>query len=624
MKPAESDTVRVDETRSRMTKDLTKIANAWAGSTTKAFLEVMVETTSWKVALVPALTLLRSVSQGAQILLLVPLMQIVGLNVQQGSVGELSKVVSSAFAFAGIQPTLPVVLAIFMGFSVVLAFIGRLQTTFDMKLEQDLVSSLRQRLYQAIVHTDWLTFSRSRSSDFTHALTTEIDRVGFAAAFSLSLVTDTILVFIYILFALKLSATMTAIVFVSGAALLLLLRKKTLAARRVGEDTSLATSDLYSAAMDHLSGMKATKSYGAEERSTGIFSALTDKVARTYIDASRNSAETAFWYNVGSMVILSAILFVSLEVLGLPAAGIFILLFLFTRMIPLFDGIQQSYQQFLNTLPAFDRVMEVLARCRAAAELESEWSETIELTENLRFEAVWFSYVKEEAPAIRDLNLIVPIGQTTAIVGPSGAGKSTVADLVMGLIRPTRGHVLVDGAPLDPGLLRSWRSQIGYVAQDAFLFNDTVRANMLWACPEAGEEEIWRALNLAAAEGFVSGLPEALETVLGDRGIRLSGGERQRLALARALLRGPSLLILDEATSALDSENERRIQGAIEGLHGRMTILVITHRLSTISNADTIHVLEQGRLIESGNWEALLNSNGRFETLARAQGIRGE
>ena len=181
---------------------------------------------------------------------------------------------------------------------------------------------------------------------------------------------------------------------------------------------------------------------------------------------------------------------------------------------------------------------------------------------------------------------------------------------------------MVDGNMLEPRLLRPWREQIGYVAQDTFLFNDTVRSNLLWACPEAGEEEIWQALKLAAAAGFISELPEGLETVLGDRGVRLSGGERQRLALARALLREPSLLILDEATSALDSKNERRIQDAIDRLHGSVTILVITHRLSTVREADVIYVLESGRVVESGTWEALIsNEDGRFSALAGAQGI---
>jgi ATP-binding cassette subfamily C protein len=181
--------------------------------------------------------------------------------------------------------------------------------------------------------------------------------------------------------------------------------------------------------------------------------------------------------------------------------------------------------------------------------------------------------------------------------------------------------VLVDGTPLTPQLLPAWRDQIGYVPQDSFHFHDTVRANLLWARPEASEAELLEALEIAAA-GFVARLPQGLDTVLGDRGVRLSGGERQRIALARALVRRPAMLILDEATSSLDSENERRVQDAIERLHGRLTVLVITHRLTTVRLADSIHVLEAGRLVESGDWHALLNgAAGRFRAMCEAQGL---
>jgi ATP-binding cassette subfamily C protein len=160
------------------------------------------------------------------------------------------------------------------------------------------------------------------------------------------------------------------------------------------------------------------------------------------------------------------------------------------------------------------------------------------------------------------------------------------------------------------------------VPQETLLFHDSVRVNLLWANPAATEDDIWRALTSAAAADFVRALPKGLETVLGDRGVLISGGERQRLSLARALLRQPSLLILDEATSSLDSENEQRIQDAIERLHEQITIVVITHRLSTIRNADRIHVLDHGRVVESGTWRTLLATpDGRFRALCAAQGI---
>ena len=168
----------------------------------------------------------------------------------------------------------------------------------------------------------------------------------------------------------------------------------------------------------------------------------------------------------------------------------------------------------------------------------------------------------------------------------------------------------------------SWRSQIGYVAQETFLFNETIRFNLLLAQPKANEKDIIDALKLAAAYEFVSKLPEGLDTVIGDRGVRLSGGERQRLALARALLRKPSLLILDEATSNLDSENEKKILNAIENLHGEITILIIAHRLSTIKNADNIYLIDEGRILESGTWNELLKKEeGWFRDICEAQGI---
>lgn len=598
-----------------------KAAGAWKASTFRAYAATLVDVMGWRVALALALMLCQSVTQGAQLLLLVPLMQLVGLDVHQGSVGWLAEFASSAFAALGVRPTLVTVLGAFMLFTSGLAFLTRLQMTSNFKLQQDFVAFLRQRLYRAIANTDWLTFSRSRSSDFTHALTTELDRVGNATSFLLRLLADGALVGIYVLFALRVSPVMTALVLVCGAGLLLLLKRKTRAARFTGEEISLATNGLYAAAIEHLGSMKTTKSYGVEERNADIFSNLASRVAQMQLNAVRNQAGTAFWFGVGSVAMLSVILFVSFEVFGISTAGLLLLLFLFYRIIPLFNDGQRSYQQLLNALPAFAGVMGMQARCEAATEPRAGRKEEIKLQRGIRLEAVSFAYEGEDgAPAISELGLTIRAGETTAIVGPSGAGKSTVADLVTGLVVPDRGRVLVDGTPLRAGMMRSWQGQIGYVAQDTFLFHDTVRANLLWARPDADDEEIRAALRSAAAEEFVCELPDGMDTILGDRGVRLSGGERQRLALARALLRQPQLLILDEATSALDSENEKRIQKSIEQLHGRMTILTITHRISTIRNADVIHVLERGRLVETGDWDALIaREDGRFRTMYAAQ-----
>jgi ATP-binding cassette subfamily C protein len=222
---------------------------------------------------------------------------------------------------------------------------------------------------------------------------------------------------------------------------------------------------------------------------------------------------------------------------------------------------------------------------------------------------------------VEDVSLEIRAGATVAIVGPSGAGKTTVADLVLGLLAPTRGRLVVDDVPVAPDQIAAWRAGLGYVPQDGVLFHDTIRANLLWGAGGASDRDLQRALESSAAWSFVTALPAGLDTVVGDRGVLLSGGERQRLVLARALVRQPHLLILDEATSSLDSENERLIERAIDELHGRMAILLITHRLSTVRRADVIYVLERGQIVESGQWDDLLARRGRFHALCEAQGL---
>jgi ATP-binding cassette subfamily C protein len=363
------------------------------------------------------------------------------------------------------------------------------------------------------------------------------------------------------------------------------------------------------------------KSYGAEERSIRLFGDLADKVVKTNLQVATAQADAKCRFNIGAALVLGVTLYVAIAVLNTRTAVLLVLLFAFARVMPLVSNLENSIQQLLIILPDFASVLALEARLAPHAEASPTRREAVRLRQAVRLDSVSFRYEEAVEPALASVTLTIPIGQTTAIVGPSGSGKSTIADLLLGLIIPAQGRVLVDEKPLTVELIPSWRDQIGYLPQDAFLFHDTVRANLLWASPDASEADLQEALEVAAA-GFVTRLPQGLDTVLGDRGVRLSGGERQRIALARALLRRPAMLILDEATSSLDSENEHRVQEAIERLHGHLTILIITHRLATIRLADSIHVLENGRVVESGDWRTLANdSAGRLRSLRAAQGL---
>lgn len=593
------------------------------GSMLRSYIGALVDLAPWKFAFVSLLTVCVTLTESVGLLMLVPLLEVVGLDVGSGAVGRISGFITSIFDAVGARPTLIPILGLYVLVISARAFASSRQTTAATALAHNFKNQLRQRLYRAIVNADWLFISRSRSSDFTHVLTSELDRVGRATRQLTRLIAEAGVAAVYILVAVFLSPTVSAMAFVSAAGLMLLLRGKMQETRASMKEASRATKGLYAAANEQLTGTKTVKSYGAEERNVAIFSGFTERIAQTYVDAARHGAAALCWLNIGMVLVLSLVMYVSIEILATPAGQLLLLLYLFAMITKMLSKVQIHYHEFITESPAFTTITEMEARCDAAAEPEPARSESIGLREAVRLEGVSFAYQDSGEPlVISDLDLTIPAGKTTAIVGPSGAGKSTIADLVMGLIRPDEGRVLVDERPLRAEQRRAWRSKIGYVPQDTFLFHDTVRENLLWARPDARDGEIREALRLAAGEDFVSGLPEGMETVLGDRGVRLSGGERQRLALARALLRKPSLLILDEATSNLDSENERRIQSAIEGLHGSMTILIITHRLFTTRSADGIYVLEQGRSVESGDIGTLIaRKQGRFLELCKAQSI---
>jgi ATP-binding cassette subfamily C protein len=583
-----------------------------------SFGGALIRTRPGRAALALALMLALGLTEGIGLMMLVPLLDLAGIAARQGAVSGIARLLSSVYGAVGMQPTLLSVLGTYVLIVSLHGLLYRWQLTASVALQQEFMATLRQNLYAATIRCRWLFFSQRRASDFVHLLTTEVERAGMAAFMLLQLLAASLVTLAYIALAVHVSPGMSAVALATGGLLALALRGKRRAARSAGEGMTGAMGELHAAVSEHLGGAKAAKSFGVEDRHVRLFAALVDRVRQLAAAAVRTQAGAQQYFEIGTVLALSAVLYVSIEVLALSPAALLLLLFLFARILPRFSTIQESYQRFLHYQPAYHALLRMQSRCEAAAEPTAQLREPIDLREAVCLENVSFAYRTD--PVIRDLHLAVRMGEITALVGPSGSGKSTVADLVIGLLEPDRGRVLVDGVPLTAGRMQAWRGRIGYVAQDTFLFHDTVRANLLWASTEATAEDLDQALALADAAEFVSRLPHGLETVGGDRGVQLSGGERQRLALARALLRKPRLLILDEATSHLDLASERRILQAIEALRSSTAVLLISHRLSTIQGADVIHVLEGGRIVESGDWPTLAGrESGRLRTLSETE-----
>jgi ATP-binding cassette subfamily C protein len=587
----------------------------------RAYVVFVGRTMPARMAAVLAITVAQAFTEGVALLLLVPLLGAVGLDVGRGTVAALADHVRGAFRWLGLTPTLGVVLSAYVVVVSLQALATRWQTMAVLGLEHRFVATLRKRLYAAITRANWLYLSTTRAPELAHVLTQELERVGTGTYQVLTLFSNAMVASVYLALALRLSPTMTLIVCACGAAVLLALRRKVTSARTEGEMVSRARSRLFATAVEHVSALRTAKSYGAEQQHIDSFAAAADDVAHAHVRAIRMHAGSRTQFEIGAVVALALMLYVGLVALGLSPAGVLLLLYVFARTMPRLSALQQAAENVAHYLGSFRSVLQLQTTVESEAEAPALASATIAFRDRIRLEGVSFAHDKGAAGAVQDVSVDIGFGTVTAIVGPSGSGKSTLADLLTGLQRPQRGRVLVDDVALDDSMVLAWKRQVGYVDQDTFLFHDTVAANLRWAHPDATGQEIRDALDLAAAD-FVFALPDGLETILGDRGVRLSGGERQRLALARALLRKPRLLLLDEATSALDPENENRILDAIDRLRGRVTVVLITHRLSAVRRADAIHVLEGGRVVESGDWRALgSRPEGRFRALRDAQGM---
>jgi ABC-type multidrug transport system fused ATPase/permease subunit len=295
-----------------------------------------------------------------------------------------------------------------------------------------------------------------------------------------------------------------------------------------------------------------------------------------------------------------------------PQAAVF--LFMLYRLMPGVTTINNSIATFYTMLPKMEQATSFLRT--SDKEYQQEGNHTFAgLQQAITFDHLSFRYREDGAWAVRDLCFTVPKGSMVALVGASGAGKSTIADLLTRLYDPTEGRLLVDGTDLREFHSQTWRQHIGVVSQDTFIFNANVRENIAFARPDASEEEILMAAQVANAHDFIVELQDGYDTVLGNRGYRLSGGQRQRIAIARAVIANPEILLLDEATSALDSVAEKQIQDAIDHLRGAHTIIAIAHRLSTIRKADHIIVLHGGHIVEQGAHDELLAANGRYAHL---------
>ncbi|MBY0218291.1 ABC transporter ATP-binding protein [Paenibacillus illinoisensis] len=582
-----------------------------------------------------------SLMEGIGIYMLVPMLSLIGIF-EMGTTGLQLSWLSEWLGRLSDNSQLVLILSIFVVILSGQAWLQRMQTIRNTRIQQQFIRTLRQETYRAIIMAKWSFFLQKRKSDFNHILTTELARVSQGTNLILQMAASLIFTAIQIGLAFWLSAKLTAIVLVFGLLLFFVLKKFVQRAKQIGDQTSELSQHYYNGITEHFNGIKDIKSNMLEESHIGWFEKICKSIERNVIQFSQLNSGTQLIHRVSSAVIIAAFIYLSLRVLAVPPASLLLIILIFSRLWPRFTSIQSNLEYISSMLPAFQLVRKLQAETNLSREISRSTTDTgapnrnsekdihviqpLELMRSIECINVNYRYEGSSTYSLEHVTASIPAKGMTAIVGKSGAGKSTLIDLIMGLVRPESGQILIDGVPLSEEQLLAWRSSIGYVSQDPFLFHTSIRENLRLVDPDASEEQMWQALQFSSSAAFVRKLPHGLDTMIGDRGIRLSGGERQRLVLARAMLRNPSVLILDEATSALDSENEQHIHDALERLKGHVTIIVIAHRLSTIRTADRVIVLEEGRVIQQGGYQQLSTDPvGTFSKLLNMQaGVVGQ
>lgn len=569
------------------------------------------------------LSLLAALSEGIGVSMLVPILEVQSSKATFADTPVL-KSLSSLFDGMSQHEKLRYVASILAGFiilrGVLLYLVEVLACLIPLKLEKTLI----KRSYKALLDVEYTFISENDVGTLTNGLSGWANAVARLLTGLAGMIFNTALLLVYLVIMLMLSwkLALLAMVFfgvISGGIKSLLSKRL----NRLGAELSKINARLSETIFESISGMKLIRTSVAEDFMRQTFTRrLSDR-----FEGQTNVIKLQRM--VSPLLMTSSGLFVCALLLGGTyindamdewLGGLLLFLFLSMRLLSPLSQINSARAQIMETLFSMDKLDSFFEETSKRAQ-PSGSQPYVKIKDGINFENVNFTYPLRDQSVINDLSLHIKAGEMVAVVGPSGSGKSTLVSLLTRFYDPQCGSIKIDGVDLTAFEIHDLRRNISVVSQDIFIFNDTVKNNIAFSLDGVSDEDIYRAAKLAAADEFICDLPQGYETKLGDRGLRLSGGQQQRIAIARAILRAPDLLIMDEATSNLDTFTEQAIQNAVEILRKDRTLIVIAHRLSTISRADRVFVIHDGQLVEQGSHEDLLANKGAYWDMVRHQNL---
>ena len=454
-----------------------------------------------------------------------------------------------------------------------------------------LATDLRLELLDALLRSRWAFHLRQPVGALANAMTTESGRTSKAYLCGAAMTIALIQMLVYIGVAFLISWQATLIALIGGIFIVYALRGLIKKAQRSGERQTKLWKSLMGQMVDSLQSIKPLKAMALEKLAGSVLSKETTKLNKALRKQVLSKEYLRAFQEPLRYIFLLFGLYAALLHLKLPVATLMVFIFLIARILQQLGKVQDEYQKMVTYESAYSSLKSKISAAKADQEVWSGIQQPI-LNNAISLNNLSFTY--KDKPVLINASFIFPAGLITAVVGPSGSGKTTVADLVIGLLRPQQGEILIDDLPLEQIDVRKWRRQIGYVPQESWLLHDTVLNNVTLGDPELTEADAVWALQAAGAWEFVQAMPQGIKSTVGERGGKISGGQRQRIAIARALVHKPKLLILDEATTALDPENEMAICHTLSELRGRLTILAISHQSAVLEIADQAYQLQNG------------------------------
>lgn len=474
--------------------------------------------------------------------------------------------------------------------------------------------------FKSFLSASWQFFTTRKHGVLGNTMVKETDKVGLCFEAAVGMLSNTLVILFYMVMAFLISWKLTSIVLALIGVSLIPFAMLGRITYRIGKRWTWASNEFQGIVVETLNAIKLIIGFGNQDKSIFKLAKIIPVYTRSAIQyiMIRNITTLAF-EPIGLFIMIIAV-YLGIYRFKLGISEVFIMMYAFRMCTAYALAITNHKNNIQNMGPSLEQIYDLKDEAEHMRQLSGD-VKFDSFRKEIHMNEVSFSYPTYKN-VLNNIDIVIPVGKMIAIVGKSGSGKTTLVDIIMGFYQIESGQYLLDGTPFERIDIDSWRKKLGYVPQDAFLFNMSLKDNLLWSNENATDEEILQACEIANANEFIARLPERLDTIVGERGIRLSGGQRQRIALARAILRKPEVLILDEATSSLDSQSELLIQESIEKIAKYTTIIIIAHRLSTINKSDYIYVLDNGYIVEEGTVETLtVLKDGKFFKAAKLQGM---